>query len=118
VWDSKNNEILFSLFRDYSANGDSVVYSEIVDAFTSIYDIPFEHTISFPERLFFIENNKIYDTRNNYHPNKVINTHNNPIYPYIQYVVNKDYTYVKTFDIQTFGGRFYGGDGYTTKEEN
>ena len=34
----------------------------------------------------------------------------NVITPLIQYVVNKESSYNKVFDISTFGGRFYGGD--------
>jgi hypothetical protein len=30
--------------------------------------------------------------------------------PLLKYVVNKMNVYNKTFDITTFGGRFYGGD--------
>ena len=34
----------------------------------------------------------------------------NPAIPKLQYVVNAEATMPKVFDIQTFGGRFYGGD--------
>ena len=34
----------------------------------------------------------------------------NKALPKLKYVVNKDSTYNKVFDIQTFGGRFYEGD--------
>ena len=33
-----------------------------------------------------------------------------PIYPYLKYVVNRNNTLPKTFDITTFGGRVYGGE--------
>ena len=34
----------------------------------------------------------------------------NLIKPKLKYIVNKDPIYNKVFDVQTFGGRFYGGD--------
>lgn len=113
VWDSKYKEILFNLFRNNSSKkGDSLVYSEVIQAFTAIYDLPFEYTILFPSVIFFIVNNKIYDRKNNFYPNNSINTYGNKITPVVEYVVNNNPIYNKTFDIQTFGGRFYGG-GYS-----
>lgn len=99
-YDTKYNELLSSV-----VNNETVVYNEQIQAFTSIYKFTPLFRANVDDTLILTDVNNVYhfDTDNN-------KLFNNSILPLVQYVVNKQNTYVKTFDITTFGGRFYGGD--------
>lgn len=95
----------------YVVNNESVVYNEQVDAFTSIYKFEPKFNTSLVDYELISDDNKLELMDKNNDKNDV-KLFNNPVYPLIQYVVNKNSTFVKTFDIQTFGGRFYGEDEF------
>lgn len=95
----------------YIVNKESVVYNEQVDAFTSIYKFEPKFNTSLVDYELISDGNKL-ELMDKNNDKKDVKLFNNPVYPLIQYVVNKNSTFVKTFDIQTFGGRFYGGDEF------
>ena len=79
--------------------------------FTSVYDENVQFWCNVLGTIY--ENKNLIDSKlylHNYNNGAVEFFENNEVKPYIKYVVNKDSTLVKTFDIQTFGGRFYGGE--------
>ena len=105
---SRNSVICCNLVGE-----ESLVYSEQLQQFTSVY--------TFNPAFKWQINNILYLTKNKFYQHKYNSSEDGSsylwdeqgkaaAYPLIQYVVNKDPQYNKTFDIQTFGGRFYGGD--------
>jgi len=103
-YDNKNKEVVSSV-----VNGGSIVYSEQIEAFTSIYTYtPLFHTDVF-EDMISATTNQLH-LHNVQQPNVTLFGDTNQALPKLQYVVNTEATMPKVFDIQTFGGRFYGGD--------
>lgn len=115
LWDSKNKEVLFSILKDVNTNYKTLTYSETIQQFTSVYNLPFDFSIPFDNVIYFIKNNKIYLKNNNINYNNAKSTVLNisgqqeNLNPLIKFVINNKYTYNKTFDSQQFGGRFYSG---------
>jgi hypothetical protein len=104
IYDNKYHEVLCNV-----VNNEVVVYSEPVQAFTSIY--------TYNPSYHWDIRNKVF-TANYYVPEKIYEENSTSgrsmlyghgAFPKIEYVVNKQAQSTKTFDIQTFGGRFYGG---------
>lgn len=112
MYDSKYNELLANV-----VNNECLTYNEQVEAFTSIY------TLSPLCRA--IINDNIYMT-----PDKTIHkwfisgsrenasVFGSNIFPKLKYIVNRQSMYNKTFDISTFGGRFYGGSNILSANDN
>ena len=108
TYDNKYKEVLFNV-----VNNEAVVYNENIQAFTSVYKFNplFDFIVS--GKILLTSNNTIYE----YNCQNVDNYVNKSVlfstqaHPLIQYVVNTQPMYNKVFDIQTMGGRFYGG-GY------
>lgn len=107
-YDNKNKELVSSV-----VGSNSIVYSEQIEAFTSIYTYtPLYHTDVFEDMLSA--------TKNKLHLHNIKQTDvtlfgdTNPAKPLLQYVVNSEATMPKVFDIQTFGGRFYGGNNVSS----
>lgn len=101
-YDNKNKEVVSSV-----VSGGSIAYSEQTEAFTSIYTYtPIYHTQVFEDILT--------TTSRHIHVHNVqqenVGLYGEAALPKLQYVVNTEATMPKVFDIQTFGGRFYGGD--------
>lgn len=101
-YDNKNKEVVSSVVED-----GSIVYSEQTEAFTSIYTYtPLFHTDVF-EDMISATTNQLH--LHNVEQNDVM-LFGVAAKPLLQYVVNTEATMPKVFDVQTFGGRFYGGD--------
>lgn len=90
-------------------NNESVVYSEQVDAFTSVYDENVQFWCNVLGDIYEAVRGNDHIYKQNESQN-VVTVFGDMVTPSIKYVVNKDPQYVKTFDMQTFGGRFYGGE--------
>ena len=109
-YDNKNKEVVSSVIE-----GGSIVYSEQTEAFTSIYTYtPLFHTDVFEDMLSA--------TTNQLHLHNVeqsnVTLFGAAAKPLLQYVVNTEATIPKVFDIQTFGGRFYGGSNVLSQNDN
>ena len=105
-YDNKNKEVVSSV-----VDGGAIVYSELIEQFTSIYTyLPLYHTNVLDDMISATEH-KLH-LHNVEQPNGV-ELFENEAKPVLQYVVNSEPTMPKVFDIQTFGGRFYGGDDNT-----
>lgn len=113
IYDNKYKELICNL-RDEQ----SLVYSEQLQQFTSIY--------TFNPAFKWQANTLLYLTKNKLHQylyNETSQQDGVQLFgedacPHIEYVVNKDSQYNKVFDIQTFGGRFYGGNTTDPLNEN
>ena len=102
VYDNKYKELLCSVVE-----GGTLVYSEIISAFVSVY----KFNPLFDAQVF--EDTLVSNTSGLYKINESSQTSSLfglDIKPLLKYIVNKDSSYNKVFDITTFGGRFYGGD--------
>jgi hypothetical protein len=107
-YDNKNKEVVSSVVE-----GGSIAYSEQTEAFTSIYTYtPLYHTDVFEDMLS--ATNYSLHLHNVQQPSVTLFGNTNKALPKLQYVVNTEATMPKVFDIQTFGGMFYGGDDNTT----
>lgn len=106
MYDDKYKEVICNV-----VNNESVSYSEQTQAFTSVYDEDVQFWCNILGTIY--ESKQDVDSKiylHNSNNGSVEFFGNADIHPFIKYVVNKDSQHVKTFDIQTFGGRFYGGD--------
>lgn len=106
VCDHKYNEVLMNV-----VNGETLVYNEAVQAFTSIYKIPFQHCMRFNDKLI-VENKCTFGTWDAGEWMK----------PKLQYIVNNNPQMVKVFDITVFGLNkwwhiYKGGDTVTIQNE-
>ena len=169
VYDTNNKEVLFNVVKpDSSSNGETLVYNEQIQQFTSVYTFSPIYYCNINGEIFLTDNwengPKLYKynkqsvagpllfgelaysewdedepagsnehemddeeeygqefgdelpielrasngPRRSSRPSEEI--WSNKALPKLKYVVNKDSTYNKVFDIQTFGGRFYEGD--------
>lgn len=102
IYDNKYKELVSNV-----VNNEAIVYNEQVQAFTSIYKFApmFGGTVNGGTILTSL--NKLY-AHNIQYNNKAM-LFGEDIHPMVSYVVNALPTYNKTYDIQTIGGRFYGG---------
>lgn len=116
LYDTKNGEVLFNVVED-----GSLVYSENIKQFTSIYDILFNYSICFQNRLILFNNNNIFIRNNEQDYDEALSTqieYNEQIEgneqtiltPYIKYIVNQNPTYTKVYDNMSFGGKVYSGN--------
>lgn len=101
-YDNKNKEMVASV-----VGNTSIAYSEQTEAFTSIYTyLPLFHTDVFQDMLSATDHQlHLHNVEQDY-----VTLFGSPAKPKLQYVVNAEAMTPKVFDIQTFGGRFYGGD--------
>ena len=104
IYDNKYKELVSNV-----VNNEAIVYNEQVQAFTSIYKFSpmFGGTVNGGTILASL--NKLYAHNIQYNNEAML--FGKDIHPMVSYVVNALPTYNKTYDIQTIGGRFYGG-GY------
>lgn len=109
-YDEKYKELIASVVHTYDIYKESLVYNEHVGAFTSIYRFtPLFSTITEGETLVADKDRvDVYSIKEGTFDS--VGLFGTPVFPLVQYVVNNQNTYNKTFDIATFGGRFYGGD--------
>lgn len=111
TYDNKYKEVIANVVGE----DDSIVYSEQIEAFTSIYKFSPIFDLIINGKLLLTSNNALYDY-NKCIENKSTLFENNA-HPYIKYIVNANNIYTKTYDIQQIGGRFYGG-GYDEEYNN
>lgn len=123
IYDQQNHEVLFNLFggdNGIEHETGSVVFSELTQFFTSIYEIDPQFYLAFPSQLYLIsQNTNAGEGPQNYKWNYITGfnskgiitygTNQHELHPYIKYVVNKDSIYTKVYDTSEFGGYFYGG---------
>ena len=93
LYDKEYNEALFSL----STNNESLVYSERVNAFVGIYQLPFVYGMPFSNGSVLVNDNNLYKLNSK---GSLTGTYNNNLLPYVQLLVNTAYNYVKVFDNQ------------------
>jgi hypothetical protein len=93
VYDKQYNEAIFSL----STDNESLVYSERINAFVGLYQIPFVYAMPFSDGIVVSNGNSLYKLNS---PGVYTGTYNNNLLPYIQFIVNTAYNYVKVFDNQ------------------
>lgn len=106
-YDIKNKEVVSSI-----VNNESLVYSEQIEAFSSIYKFAPLYGTELADQIFTTNDTAIY--KQNVTENNESELFGQPMLPKLQYVVNSQNMFPKVFDIQTFGGRFYGGDDLTS----
>lgn len=110
TYDQDNKEVLFNVVKDGTADR-CLVYNEVIQSFTSLYDLPFKYSIDISDKKYYIQNNKIFlQTKN---AQNAVSTKDTNLMPYIKYVVNQNPQYNKVYDIQTIGGTLYDGDNLT-----
>lgn len=102
VYDNKFNELISSV-----VGTKSLVYNEQIQAFTSTYTFTPIYRAVVDNTVIITDSNSIYHW-NADSDNCVL--FGNAALPLLRYVVNKNSSLVKVFDISTFGGRVYGGD--------
>ena len=120
AYDKKYNELLFHVikenFQPTNIEG-SLSYSELIQRFTSIYDINFDKKVE-------IDDNLVLFAKDEFAKDKVVlwNNHDpkNKLYPYLQYVVNDKNMYVKVFDNMQIGmgDNFYYNLFYNEENDN
>lgn len=87
--------------------GGPIVYKEKSNIFTSVYTFDPKYSAMVNGQLYLSSKDKIYKWNASDSEQSVL--FGKVAYPKLQYIVNQNAQYNKTFDIQTFGGRFYGG---------
>ena len=114
LYDVDNKEVLFNVVGD-----NTLVYNEQAQAFTSVYTFSPIYYCNLNGKMVVTkqwdENAGLYEY-NNSSDNSVM-LFEEEAKPLLKYTVNKDASYNKVFDIQTFGGRFYKGDTTPLKFE-
>lgn len=101
-YDTQNKELVSSVVND-----ESIVYSEQIEAFSSVYKFMPLYGTNLTTDILTTTTDSIYKQWSDAQNAQLFGEN---IYPKIQYVVNSQNMFPKVFDIQTFGGRFYGGD--------
>lgn len=93
VYDKTYNETMFSL----ATNGESLVFSENINAFIGIYTNSFRDATNFTSGTVLVNSNNLY----NLNVSKCITGSSDKVLlPYLKYIVNSAYNYVKVFDNQ------------------
>lgn len=100
-FDIKYGEVLSNI------TSNTLVYNEQLGAFTSVYKIAFSGALPYNNTIRLVNGADFYNWNSG---NGQSTFAGQQLVPLLRYVVNKNNTMVKVFDITTFGGRFYGGD--------
>lgn len=111
-YDIKYSELVSKVMTD----DDSITFNERNNTFTSVYNIPFDDYVQFGNFTYLLKQNdnklNIYKW-NELTDGKSVDTLNNVIPTYVQYVVNKYPTTTKVFDNQEIvSSELYGTDSY------
>ena len=101
-YDTQNKELVSSV-----VNNESIVYSEQIEAFSSVYKFMPLYGTNLTTDILTTTTDSVYKQWSDAQNAQLFGEN---IYPKIQYIVNSQNMFPKVFDIQTFGGRFYGGD--------
>lgn len=121
------DEIIANVRKSSGSDGESLVFNEKLNVFTGVYTFDPIYSTAIGNGLYLTKPKDYVGNAAEVYvmsPNKTeTNTtlFGNAAYPLLQYIVNNQSTFVKTFDIQTFGGNFYGGGGHgerSTNQEN
>ena len=104
VYDNKYNELIASV-----VGTKSLVYSEQVQAFTSTYLFTPIYRAIVDNTIIVTNDKSLYKWNADGDGASLFDTSAKPL---VRYIVNKNSSIPKVFDISTFGGRFYGGDDY------
>lgn len=103
TYDPKFKEVICSVI-----NNNSVVYNEQIQAFSSVYTFAPLFDTLVDDQPYVTDKSAVYKY-GEYDEENGARLFTSPAKPLIDYVVNANSTTPKTFDIQMFGGRFYGG---------
>ena len=103
AFDTKYNELLAQVVAD-----ETLVYSELIQAFSSVYTFTPLYRTVVQNNLYLSNEDSVYLWNTQNIPNYA-QLFNEPIFPKVRIVVNKNNIYTKTFDNITFGGRMYKG---------
>lgn len=111
LWHDKEfNEIVFNVSSGTGKEKGSLVYSEYLGQFTSLYGVAPCGVITFKDGTLLatrrgrVSRWNVYDTVRG-----ALDENGNRLTPYLKYVVNKNALYTKVFDNAEFSGRIYGG---------
>ncbi len=110
-YDASNNEVICSC-----VNKESIVFNELSDIFTSIYTFEPKYNIYIHDKHYSLNKNNLYLDNTNYEGGRS-QLFGIDAVPYLKYIVNKQQQ-IKTFNIISFGGKFYGGSEETTNDIN
>lgn len=111
AFDSKYDEVLSSVVKKEKCD-ETLVYNEQIQAFQSIYTFEPKYRATIGKNLYLSNDNQIY-IQNKKHTEGFSYLFNQPAFPKIRIVINKNNIYNKTFDNLTFGGRIYRGSVIT-----
>ena len=107
-YDVDNNEVICHVVTDDTVVNQSLVFNEAVQAFTAVYTFsPVFYGLCMYKQ-YMIGNNKLYEYNV---PQNQVTLFRQDATPKVKFVINAASDFTKTFDIQTFGGKFYGGGG-------
>ena len=101
-YDVKFNELISNV-----VDKDSIVYNEQIQQFTSIYTFNPIFRVAIDNNLLLSPQKSLYKWNDNLGSSLLFES---IALPLVKYVVNKESSNNKVFDISTFGGRFYGGN--------
>lgn len=110
VYNPRYDEIISSVVEERS-----LVFNEKIEFFTSVYGMMPQFRTIVNDTTIVTDQTHLYHMDSAKDNITLLESAGNDIgsvkaLPKLQYVVNHNNTYVKVFDISTFGGRFYGGD--------
>lgn len=101
LYDANNNEVVSKVLSE----GNSLVFNENINRFTSTYSIPFDESLSFPNGVYLAKVNDgfIHIAQWDYSNTGYTQTWREKIEPSVlRYVVNKNPMITKVFDNQEF----------------
>lgn len=103
IYDNKYDEVVAQVIGE-----ESLVYSEQIQAFSSIYTFMPLYRTNIDNALYIASSQQIY-IQNQQDTEAFSELFGYPAFPKVRIVVNKNNIYNKTFDNLTFGGRLYSG---------
>lgn len=111
-YDVKYSELVSKVL----ANSDSLTFNERTESFTSIYNVPFDEYVQFGNYTYLLkqDNNKLNIYKwNELTGDRAVDTQNNVLQTYVQFVINQDPLTTKVFDNQEIvTTEMYGYDSY------
>lgn len=108
-YDVDNNEVICHVVTDDKVANQSLVFNEAVQAFTAVYTFaPVFYGLCMYDQYMIGGDNEVYKYNV---PQHQVTLFRQEAMPKVKFVVNAASDFTKTFDIQTFGGKFYGGGG-------
>lgn len=110
-YDVDNNEVICHVVYDGDTEDQALIFNEAVQVFTGVYKFSPIFYAMCMDKLFMIGKDETgTDTLYQYGVKQDnILLFDRAVFPKVKFIVNKASDYTKTFDIQLFGGKFYGG---------